>query len=36
MRDMKNVYVTWERCGKEVYVIGDMKKCLCDRREGGM
>jgi hypothetical protein len=27
---VKDVYVMWERCEKEVYVMGDMKKCLCD------
>ena len=31
---VKDVYVTWERCEKEVYVMRDMKKCLCDGREG--
>ena len=24
----------WEICEKEVYVMRDMKKCLCDGREG--
>ena len=28
----KDIYVTWERCEKEVYVMRDMKKCLCDGR----
>ena len=35
MMDMKkNVYVMGEICEKEVYVMRDMKKCLCDGREG--
>ena len=29
---VKDVYVTWEICEKEVYVMRDMKKCLCDGR----
>ena len=43
---VKDVYVTWERCEKEVYVMMDVKKnvyvmgerggeYLCDEREGG-
>lgn len=31
---VKDVYVMWEICEKEVYVMRDMKKCLCDGREG--
>lgn len=31
---VKDVYVTWERYEKEVYVMRDVKKCLCDGREG--
>lgn len=31
---VKDVYVMWEICEKEVYVMMDMKKCLCDGREG--
>ena len=32
---VKDVYVTWEICEKEVYVMMDVrKKCLCDGREG--
>jgi hypothetical protein len=31
---VKGVYVMWEICEKEVYVMRDMKKCLCDGREG--
>lgn len=35
---VKDVYVTWEICEKEVYVMMDvmmdMKKCLCNGREG--
>ena len=31
---VKDVYVMWEICEKEVYVMRDMKKCLCDEREG--
>ena len=26
----KDIYVTWERGEKEVYVMRDMKKCLCN------
>ena len=29
---VKDVYVMWEICEKEVYVMRDMKKCLCDGR----
>lgn len=32
---VKDVYVMWEICEKEVYVMMDVKKkCLCDGREG--
>lgn len=36
---VKDVYVTWEICEKEVYVMMDVmmdmkKKCLCNGREG--
>ena len=31
---VKDVYVMWEICEKEVYVMRDMKKkCLCDGRD---
>ena len=33
MRDMKDVYAMGEKL-KKVYVMRDMKKCLCDGREG--
>ena len=29
----KNVYVMGEICETEVYVMRDMKKCLCDGRD---
>ena len=29
---VKDVYVMWEICEKEVYVMRNMKKCLCDGR----
>ena len=30
---VKDVYVMGEICEKEVYVMRDMKKCLCDGRD---